>query len=191
MESDLPNTEVLMKVRDANCLAESEFQMLTAALAETQVRRALDVLDFEWENNVKKYVSLYRSKGGREGLIMSSWDDVVGGTIIGLALFAWGTYMLWQFSQEKSPGDGLLAALFFGLITAVGAWIIFKCWKASKAVSQYDQGRVEYLSNRKLLTDQLPAESRFPVRYCPNCLSRIWHTNQHPSSPPRSIPYRR
>ena len=191
MNEENPNAEILVKIRDANCLTETEVQMLSATLAETKVRRELDALDFEWENKVKKYVSLYRSKGGSEGLIMSSWDDVIGGTIIGVALLVWGTYMLWQFSQEKRLGDGLLPALFFAFITALGSWIVFKSRKASTVVKEYDKGRLEYLAQRKSLTDHLPVESRFPVRYCPNCLSRIWHNNQHPSIPPRAIPYRR
>lgn len=185
MESNLPNAEILTKIRDANCLTESEVQTLTAAFVETQVRRDLDALDFGWENMVEKHVTLRRSKGGREGLIMSSWGEVMGGLLIGTGLLAYGSYMLWQFSQEQRPADSLAPVLFFVCITAVGAWIMFNCWKTSKAVSEYDKGRLEYLSKRKHLTNQLPVESRLPVRYCPNCLSRIWRSNKHPSLPPR------
>ncbi len=172
MNISLLPADTLQKVRKANCLTEAEMQLLAATVAEMQVRRELDTLDFEWENKVSKYVKLHRHKGGREHLVMTSWDEVLGGTIIGICLVAWGAYMLWQFSQEQRPGDTLLAALFFAFITALGAWMIFRCRRVAKVVEEYDEGRSEYLSKRKDLTQQLPEESRFPVRYCPNCLSR-------------------
>ncbi len=49
--SPLP-ADTLEKVREANCLTEAEMQWLAATVAEMQVRREVDTLDFEWENKV-------------------------------------------------------------------------------------------------------------------------------------------
>ncbi len=187
MKLDLPNAEILTKVRDANCLTEQELESLSAAITEIQVRRELDAVDSRWENDMKKFVSLRRLKGGKERLVLISRDEVFGSMLVGFGIASYGSYMIWQFFQDPKKADysfDLLPLLFFTFFLAVGTWIVITSSRKFRIVSEYEQGHIEYLSKRKQLTAQLSDESRLPVRYCPNCLSQVWHNNRHPSSPP-------
>lgn len=184
MNLDLQNTDILMKVRGANCLTDSELQTLCTAVKELQMRRELDAVDSQWENDMRKYVSQHRSKGGKSGLIIVSRGEGFGGILIGLGLASYGGYMIWQILQEFGRADDSLVSLpllFFAFLLALGAGLVIKSFGQFHVVTDYERERREYLSRRKQLTSQLPKESRFPARYCPNCLS--WDS-QHFSSPP-------
>lgn len=184
MNLDLPNTDFLMKVRSANCLTDSEFQTLSASVKELQVRRELDAVDSQWEYDMRKYVSLSRSKGGKSGLVIVSRGGGFGGILIGLVIATYGGYMIWQILQESGKADDSfvsLPLLFFAFLLALGAWLIIKSFGQFHIVTDYEREHREYLSRRKQLTAQLPKESRFPARYCPNCLS--WDS-QYFNSPP-------
>lgn len=184
MNLDLPNTDFLMKVRSANCLTDSEFQTLSASVKELQVRRELDAIDSKWENDMRKYVSLSRSKGGKSGLVIVSRGEGFGGILIGLVIATYGGYMIWQILQESGKADASfisLPLLFFAFLLALGAWLVIRSFGQFHVVTDYEREHREYLSRRKQLTAQLPKESRFPARYCPNCLS--WDS-QYFSSPP-------
>lgn len=184
MTLDLPNADILTKVRGANCLTESELQSLGTAITEVQLRRALDTVDSKWENDMQKYVSFRRSKGGKSGLVVVSREGGFAGVIIGLGMATFGGYMIWQFLQDfKKEADSfvLLPLLIFAFFLALGTWLVITSFGQFHIVTDYERERSEYLSRRKQLTDQLPKESRFPARYCPNCLS--WD-RQYFSSPP-------
>jgi hypothetical protein len=179
MESDLPNAEILMKVRNAHCLTEPELQSLSTAITEAQLRRELDTVDSQWENDMRKYVSLRRSKGGKAGLVIVSRGEGFAGILAGLGIASYGGYMTWQFLQNSKKADDSfvsLPLLFFAFLLALGAWLVIKSFGQFHIVKDYERERREYLSRRKQLTAQLPKESRFPARYCPNCLS--WDNNR-------------
>ena len=174
MTLDLPNADILTKVRDANCLTESEFQRLSTAITEFQVRRELDGVDSQWENDMQKYVSFRRSKGGKSGLVIVSRGEGLAGIIAGMGISSYGGYMIWQFLQDfKKAEESFIIPplLFFTFLLALGAWVVIKSFSELHSVTDYERERGEYLSRRKQLTAQLPKESRFPARYCPNCLS--------------------
>jgi hypothetical protein len=96
MESDLPNAEILTKVRDAHCLTEPELQSLSTAITEAQLRRELDAVDSQWENDMRKYVSLRRSKGGKAGLVIVSRGEGFAGILAGLGIAS--------YDQSRDPG---------------------------------------------------------------------------------------
>lgn len=178
MNLELPNADILMKISDAKCLTEPELQTLANAIAEVRLRRDVDEVDSRWESDMKKYVNLRRSKSGKEGLFLVSREEGFTGIIVGLGLASFGGYMSWQFFQDSNKAEdsfALLPILFFAFLLAMGTWIVIKSSRQFGAVSTYEQERRDYLSKRKLLTAQLPEEARFPVRYCPNCLSQDWH----------------
>lgn len=184
MNLDLQNTDILKKVRDANCLTDSELQTLCTAVKELQMRRELDAVDSQWENDMRKYVSQHRSKGGKSGLVIVSRGEGFGVSLVGLGIASYGGYMIWQFLKESGKADDSfvsLPLLFFVFLLALGAWLVIKSFGQFRVVSDYERERREYLYRRKQLTAQLPQESRFPARYCPNCLS--WDS-QFFSSPP-------
>ncbi len=184
MNLDLPNTDILMKVRVAKCLTESELQSLYNAITEIRVRRELDAVDSQWENDMRKYVSIRRNKGGKSGLVIVSRGEGFGGCLVGLGIASYGGYMIWQLLKESGKADESfvsLPLLFFAFLLALGAWLVIKSFGQFPVVADYERERREYLSRRKQLTAQLPKESRFPARYCPNCLS--WDS-QHFSSQP-------
>jgi hypothetical protein len=174
MKLELPNADILTKVRDANCLTESAFQTLSASVKELQVRRELDAVDSQWENDMRKYVSLSRGKGGKSGLVIVSRGEGFGGILVGLGIAFYGGYMIWQFIKESGKADDSfvsLPLLFFAFLLALGAWMVIRSFGQFHVVADYERERSEYLSRRKQLTAQLPKELRFPARYCPNCLS--------------------
>lgn len=174
MTPDLPTADILTKVRGANCLTESELQSLSTAITEAQLRRELDALDSQWENDMRKYVSLRRSKGGMEALELVSRGESVAGIIIGLGMASFGGYMIWQSLQDfKKAADSsvLLPLLIFAFLLALGTRLVITSFGQFHIVTDYEREREEYLSRRKQITDQFPKEARLPVRYCPNCLS--------------------
>lgn len=187
MKCDLSVSDLLTKIRDANCLTESESEALSAALTEMQTRRDVDAIDLQWENDMRKYVSLRKHKGGGESLMLTSRSEVFGGMFAGVVLSCWGSYMAWQFLKDLTKAGGAsvhLPLFFFVLVLAVGGWAFITSFRKRRAVSGYEEKHNAYLARRKELTDRLPAGSRFPVRYCPHCLSRVWRSSQHPSIPP-------
>ncbi|MBE2283697.1 MAG: hypothetical protein IAE77_09605 [Prosthecobacter sp.] len=184
MTSDLPNADILTKVRGANCLTESELQSLSSAILEVQLRRELDSVDSQWENDMRKYVSFRRSKGGKSGLVLVSRGEGFAGVLVGLGIASYGGYMIWQILQDSKKADDSLVSLpflFFAVLLALGAWLVINSFGQFHVVTEYERERGEYLARRKQLTAQLPKESRFPARYCPNCLS--WDS-RYLDSPP-------
>mgnify|MGYP000691587828 CR=1 FL=1 len=122
MNLDLPNTDFLMKVRSANCLTDSEFQTLSASVKELQVRRELDAVDSKWENDMRKYVSLSRSKGGKSGLVIVSRGEGFGGILIGLVIATYGGYMIWQILQESGKADASLSLYLSSFSPSFWRW---------------------------------------------------------------------
>ncbi|MCF7785082.1 MAG: hypothetical protein K9N47_03115 [Prosthecobacter sp.] len=174
MTLDLPTADILTKVRGAHCLTESELQSLSTAITEVQLRRELDAVDSQWEKDMQKYVSFRRRKGGQSGLVIVSRGEGFARILIGLGIASYGGYMIWQFLQESEKVDhsyNFAPLLFFSFLLALGAWLIITSFGQFHVVTDYERERGEYLSRRKQLTAQLPRESRFPARYCPNCLS--------------------
>jgi hypothetical protein len=177
MQNEAPEVEVLIKVRDANCLTDSELQCLSALYGEMQTRRELDALDSRWETEMNEFVRQRRGKRGKQSLELISRDQVYAGVLAGLAIAAYGGYMTLQFLQTSKPGDYpfvWLPLFFMGFLFAFGSWLIIHSTRTFGAVGEYERGHATYLLRRRQLTEKLPVESRLPVRYCPNCLTEVW-----------------
>lgn len=162
---------ILAKVQSARCLSQDELDWLAVVTREIDSRRQLDVMDAQWERDVRAYVAR-RPKGG--GLYVVSKKESFVGIAIGLGMSLWGICMLWQcwLKGMRWPLD--IAEVFFAAVALMGLGVVIMSAKVLRLAHDYEQKKKGYLEARAQITEKLPDAARLPVRFCPNCLSESW-----------------